>query len=391
MICAKCAAQLEEGSSRCSACEGDPLLAGRYRLDEELARDPGGLSYRATRVADGLRVRARACVGVELEAFRRQCAQLEALDHRNVPGILEALSEIEADAASCWLISEHEHASSLGQLVRDRGTLDESELFGVMRELGALLVDLAEQQPPVRHPSLGPASVLRRTEDGRLLLVDFNPGGPEPAPRAELRGLGLLAITLLTGREPVDGDAPEDWRERATNDEELADLLEDLIAEPEARIDTATAVEIIDRLDDAVCNANTTRRMSSAELAASADSDPDEEPNDDRKEQRRREDQDRGPSTVSGQIGERASASASLPRQPKPKPKPVRRAKAKDKADVPVMRPEDLSRELSQAFRATHELELRQRQRQTAAKLTIIATAALVAALLTWLVFAFSA
>jgi hypothetical protein len=99
---------------------------------------------------------------------------------------------------------------------------------------------------------------------------------------------------------------------------------------------------------------------------------------------------------VSGQIGQRASASASLPRQPKPKPKPKRQpirrsAKASANADVPVMRPEDLSRELSQAFRATHELELRQRQRQTAAKLTIIATAALVAALLTWLVFAFSA
>lgn len=49
------------------------------------------------------------------------------------------------------------------------------------------------------------------------------------------------------------------------------------------------------------------------------------------------------------------------------------------------MRPADLSRELSQAFRATEQLIGRERRRMTAARLTFVLGVALVTALVVWL------
>jgi hypothetical protein len=53
--------------------------------------------------------------------------------------------------------------------------------------------------------------------------------------------------------------------------------------------------------------------------------------------------------------------------------------------DIPIMRPEDLSRELSQAYQATAALELRQRKRLSFARVLVVLIAAMIAALTTYL------
>src|SRR5690606_3127387 len=147
-----------------------------------------------------------------------------------------------------------------------------AEVLDVVDELLGVLAYLHALAPPIIHRDLKPANVLRRTVDGRLVLVDFGAvrdamqdlelGGstitgtfgymaPEQfrgdaVPATDLYGVGALAVCLLTRREPHTLLGPSgrlEWEAHTRVDPVLATLLHRLL-EPDPRRRPADAVQV---------------------------------------------------------------------------------------------------------------------------------------------------
>lgn len=409
MICAGCAEEVDDSLRQCPACSGDPLLGARHRIDAIEQIDALGTTYRATRVADATPVWLRELPfrrgpddpGASLEQVAERLATLQ---HPALPAWIEHLVRRDGRSGALWLVQDGVAGTPLARLARER-SFDEAELLGRLEQLADLLRYLHGQSPPIVHGGITPSSVLERTtgEAGQLVLVGFNAIGTDrqisPAtgsgvqavarvmasmapeqffgradPATDVWGLGLIAIVLLTGSTPLelrDADHRLIWRDRVAIDESLAELL-DLMLErdPLRRPD---ADELCKRIAGLRRSKRATVRIPRDEITSRG--------------------ADRPPA-VAGSIGTRSAASESQPSTSRPArthvardaPRPVRRTRrAVTNEDAPVMRPADLSRELSQAFHATEQMIGRERRRVTAARLILVLTVALITAVAVWL------
>lgn len=420
MICAECAEEVDDGVRRCPACSGDPLLGGRHRIDAIEQIDALGTTYRATRVADGTPLWLRELPfrrgpGDPGSSLEHEAERLATLQHPALPSWIEHLVRRDGRTGSLWIVQAAVPSTPLARLARER-SFDASEVLARLEPLADLLRYLHRQTPPVVHGGITPNSVVEQIETRRaspseairLLLVGFNTIGTDrqisPAtgsgvqavarvmasmapeqffgraePATDVWGLGLIAIVLLTGSTPLELRDPDHrllWRERVAIDESLAELLDGMLhRDPERR---PSAAELCKRIGALRRSQRTTVRIPRDEL-------------DDRDHDR---DRDR-PLAIAGSIGRRSPEADSQPSTSRPARThrvrdtgpPVRRTRrSASSEDVPVMRPADLSRELSQAVHATAQLDGRKRRRVTAARVIVVLVVALITVLTLWLV-----
>jgi serine/threonine protein kinase len=411
MICAECAEEVDDGVPRCPACGGEPLLGARHRIDAIEQVDALGTTYRATRVADATPLWLRELPfrrgpGDPGSALEHEAQRLATLQHPALPSWIEHFVRRDGRSGALWLVQAGVAGTPLARLARER-SFDESELLARLELLADLLRYLHGQTPAIVHGGLAPSTVIEqrasKASEVRLLVVGFNAIGTDrqipPAtgsggqavarvmasvapeqffgrvePATDVWGLGLIAIVLLTGSTPLELRDAEHrllWRERVAVDESLAELLEAMLdPEPGRR---PSADELCKRIAALRRSQRATVRIHRNEVF---DRDGDR------------------PAAIAGSIGTRSSESDSRPSSSRPtqtrvvreSPRPVRRTRRSPSSDdVPVMRPADLSRELSQAFHATEQLLGRARRRMTAARVAIVLAVALVTALAVWL------
>lgn len=415
MICAGCAEEVDDGLRRCPACSGDPLLGARHRIEAIEQVDALGTTYRATRVADATPVWLRELPfrrgpddpGSSLE---HEAERLAKLQHPALPSWIEHFVRREGRTGSLWLVQAAVVGTPLARLARER-SFDESELLARLEPLAQLLRYLHGQTPPVVHGGITPSSVFEPTREPadpseplRLLLVGFNAIGTDrqisPAtgsgvqavarvmagmapeqffgraePATDIWGLGLIAIVLATGSTPLELRDPEHrlhWRDRVALDESLADLLDAMLdRDPERR---PGADELCKRIAGLRRSRRATVRLPRDELV---DRDADR------------------PIAMAGSIGACSPEFDSQPSNSKlarthvvrETARPIRRTRRSPSSeDVPIMRPADLSRELSQAFHVTEQLIGRKRRRVTAARMLLVLGVAVATALAVWLV-----
>lgn len=354
MICARCAREVAAGAQRCPSCAGDPLLDGRYRLDRQLANDSIGVSYRATRVDDATLVRARSCMLRRLpdEPERSaRLAMLRELDHRSLPRWLDSIVVGEGSLAMLWTIHEHAAGQSLTEALAaaPERRFDQARTVAMMRDLADALAYLHEQPTPLIHGALAPAHVQLRVRDRPAWLLDLgcapavvhgasNRGladalaysAPEqlhgdPTTASDVWALGAIAIVALSGARLSglrDASQRLRWRDRVRVTPELAALLErTLEPDPARRITAARLRHALDRLP--VGNVAAVQR---------------------------------------------AEVTPARPRA----------------SDVPIMRPDELSRVLSQADHAASTLARQRRTRLVVARVLVAIVTALIAGLATW-------
>ena len=204
------------------------LLADRYRLDRCLSSDPdhpqGTLWCAADQLAGDAPVALRQLnTQATQDRFRSLWPSMQSLLHPQIPrfgGLLE-------QQGSLWLVREWQEGSTLSQIQTQR--LQRQLVFGpgevllLMRQLLPPLAVLHGQE--LVHGDLNPRNLLRRDQDCLPVLLDFGllqrcglqpliAASPAFAPRSQVRqdpaaawmdlhGLGVSALTLLTGRPPA--------------------------------------------------------------------------------------------------------------------------------------------------------------------------------------------
>lgn len=369
MLCARCAREVAAGAQRCPNCSGDPLLDGRYRLDRLLGSDAFGVSYRAVRLDDAMLVRARSCMLRRLPDEPERSAwlaRLRELDHPALPRWLDQRVVGERSLATLWLIHEHVTGQSLLEALAAAPArrFDEARTVALLRELADVLAYLHDRPTPIVHGGLSPAVVQLRSGGGReVCLLELGcavatvPGAstrgladslaysaPEqlhadPTPASDVWALGAIAVVALSGHKLSDlRDSSHRlrWREQI-----------DATSEP-----TPELVALLERM----LELEPTRRISAVELRDALD----------------------------------RLRSARKPHQPAPPHQPPRPPIAvtrppKPAADVPIKRPDELSRELSQAHHDASTLAQQQRARLLLARTLVAIVTALLAGLATWL------
>lgn len=257
-------------SPRCISSVIGTLLADRYRLDRCLSSDPehpqGALWCAADQMAGEAPVALRQLKDqATQDRFRGLWPSIQSLLHPQIPrfgGLLE-------EQGSLWLVREWQEGSSLSQIQDQR--LQRQLVFGsgevllLMRQLLPPLAVLHGQE--LVHGDINPRNLLRRDQDCLPVLLDFGllqrcgqqpliAASPAFAPRSQVRqdfaaawmdlyGLGVTALTLLTGRPPeqlLRADA-QGWLLPADLDLEPSyrEVLERLLSErPERRFEVAS-------------------------------------------------------------------------------------------------------------------------------------------------------
>ncbi|NMO17161.1 serine/threonine protein kinase [Pyxidicoccus fallax] len=272
--CATCGAPLKRLSTACPTCGESPLLDGRYVLGAIIGQGAAGVTYRGRRVSDGKYVCvkelrwARAHSTDDVEQFHREARVLQQLSHPGIPAYVDEFSAGRGREQALYLVQELVDGENLAKEMARR-RVSEGDVLAMLEQLLDTLVYLHGLSPAVVHRDLKPGNVIRRRSDRRLLLVDFGSVreagaslaagqgsvagtfgymAPEQmfgiaTPRSDLYSLGVLAVVLLSRREPhmlAQGHRLA-WEAHVNVSPGTAELLAALLKpDPEQRLGTAT-------------------------------------------------------------------------------------------------------------------------------------------------------
>lgn len=229
----------------CQACGSKLLLRDRYRVIQELGHGGFGATFLSQDeslpgspycVIKQLRPVASSPHVMQMarDLFRREAKTLGKIgNHPQVPRLLDYF---EANQ-EFYLIQEYISGSTLQQEVKRSGPFSEAGVKQFLSEVLPMLQYIHSHQ--VIHRDIKPANLIRRSQDKKLVLIDFgavkdqvNPvragaseqtaltayaiGTPGYAPpeqmamrpvyASDIYALGVTCIYLLTGKSPKDLD-----------------------------------------------------------------------------------------------------------------------------------------------------------------------------------------
>lgn len=196
------------------------LVAGRYRLVELLGRGGMGTVWRADDEMLGRLVAVKRLhpphlqsededVEMLFERTRREARSAARISHPNVV----VVHDVVEDEGLPSIVLEYVPAITLGDLLKERGSLTPVEAARIGREMIAAL--RAAHAAGVLHRDVKPGNVLL-SDTGRVVLTDFGiaqaSGMSNLTRTGELIGsIDFLAPERLTGVRPVLRQTSGHW------------------------------------------------------------------------------------------------------------------------------------------------------------------------------------
>lgn len=232
-------------TERPQSCGALPLLRDRYRVFKALAQGGFGATFLAKDeglpgepmcVIKQLRpsVSTPDVLQMARELFAREAKTLGKIGHHpQVPRLLDYFEERQ----KFYLVQEYVSGSTLQQEVKSSGPFSEVGVKQFLIEILTTLQYIHDQQ--VIHRDIKPANLIRRSEDSKIVVIDFgavkdqiNPttmsqseqtaftaysigtsgfAPPEqiakrPVYASDIYAVGVTCIYLLTGKSPADLD-----------------------------------------------------------------------------------------------------------------------------------------------------------------------------------------
>ncbi|MDZ8056042.1 MAG: protein kinase domain-containing protein [Aulosira sp. ZfuVER01] len=230
-------------SQRCQSCGSQLLLSDRYQVVKPLGQGGFGATFLAhdqglpgepSCVIKQLRpsVTAPHVLQMARELFEREAKTLGKIgNHPQLPRLLDYFE----DQQQFYLVQEYISGATLQQEIQRNGNFTEAGVKQFLSEILPLLQYIHEQK--VIHRDIKPANLIRRTQDARMVLIDFGavknqvaqaiPGQSEqtaltayaigtpgfappeqmamrPVYASDIYALGVTCIYLLTGKTPKD-------------------------------------------------------------------------------------------------------------------------------------------------------------------------------------------
>jgi serine/threonine protein kinase, bacterial len=228
----------------CQACGARLLVRNRYRVTKSLGQGGFGATFVAIDVSlPGEPI----CVIKQLrpsnnhekflrmarELFEREARTLGKIgNHPQIPRLLDFFEE----RRNFYLVQEYVSGHTIHQEVKQMGLFKEEKIRDFLIEILPVITYIHSQQ--VIHRDIKPANILRRDQDGKLVLIDFGAvknyvaqmepqeGGeqasntqfavgtsgyapPEqlamrPIFASDIYALGVTCVYLMTGKSPKD-------------------------------------------------------------------------------------------------------------------------------------------------------------------------------------------
>ncbi len=228
----------------CQACGARLLVRNRYRVTKSLGQGGFGATFVAIDVSlPGEPI----CVIKQLrpsnnhekflrmarELFEREARTLGKIgNHPQIPRLLDFFEE----RRNFYLVQEYVSGHTIHQEVKQMGLFKEEKIRDFLIEILPVITYIHSQQ--VIHRDIKPANILRREQDGKLVLIDFgavknyvaqmeSPEGVEqnantafavgtsgyappeqlamrPIFASDLYALGVTCVYLMTGKSPKD-------------------------------------------------------------------------------------------------------------------------------------------------------------------------------------------
>ena len=172
MICVACESSLPPASGPCLECGQDPLLDGRFQLEDILGSGATGVVYRAVELATGRPVAikttpiSRDSSDQLTRLVEREARVLRQLDHPGIPAYLDQVIAGRGRARSLYLVQELVTGQTLAEELEGH-RYSEDEVLGIVAELADIL-EAAEDGVDL------PGSV---TADGRVIAGEQVPPG----------------------------------------------------------------------------------------------------------------------------------------------------------------------------------------------------------------------
>jgi hypothetical protein len=132
------------------------LVAGRYRLEEELGQGGMGAVWRAVDQELGREVALKRAFG---GSVRREAKVGAGLMHPNVVVVFDAVTDEDAQ----WLVTEYVPATDLDRIIEAEGPLSEERALKIGGQLAAALS--AIHRRGIVHRDIKPANVLVTADD----------------------------------------------------------------------------------------------------------------------------------------------------------------------------------------------------------------------------------
>lgn len=203
------------------------------------------------------------------EHFISEVQVMLGLRHPNIPRFTASFMQEN----SFYFVMEYIQGADLSCVLKERGSpglpVDEVVSYGCQL-LGALKY-IHALNPPIVHRDIKPSNILRRDEDGTVVLIDFgiarvsNPGEglwigtpgyapPEqqagkPEPCSDVYALAATLHQLITGAKPEDFDFDKFKKYGIQVDPRLEDVIFQALATfPDDR--TSSAEEMLSQLHD---------------------------------------------------------------------------------------------------------------------------------------------
>ncbi|WP_310483635.1 serine/threonine-protein kinase [Chamaesiphon sp. VAR_48_metabat_403] len=228
----------------CQACGARLLVRNRYRVTKSLGQGGFGATFVAIDVSlPGEPI----CVIKQLrpsnnhekflrmarELFEREARTLGKIgNHPQIPRLLDFFEE----RRNFYLVQEYVSGHTIHQEVKQMGLFKEEKIRDFLIEILPVITYIHSQQ--VIHRDIKPANILRREQDGKLVLIDFGAvknyvaqietqegveqahntqfavgtsgyAPPEqlamrPIFASDLYALGVTCVYLMTGKSPKD-------------------------------------------------------------------------------------------------------------------------------------------------------------------------------------------
>ncbi len=276
----------------CQACSSRLVLHKRYRILKPLGKGGFGATFLAqdlslpgvpSCVVKQLRptAKSRRVLDMAQELFQREAKTLGKIgNHPQIPRLLDYFVRKQ----QFYLVQEYIDGYTLKQEVQKSGPYREAQTQAFLREILPILDYIHAQE--VIHRDIKPANIIRRQQDGHLVLIDFGAvkdevsqmsivgsgetaftnfaigtsgfAPPEqmslrPVYASDIYAVGMSCIYLLTGQspnrlqhDPMTGELL--WRSQISVGEGFAEILHKML-ELSVRHRYQSAQQVLDALD----------------------------------------------------------------------------------------------------------------------------------------------